>query len=76
MAHKQEINFTGLFMNKDIPDMILDGSVEFAAVDIESGDILYRLSENTETSKEDYFFYDQLKEFFGNKITESEDKNE
>ena len=48
-------------MNKDIPDMILDGSVEFAAVDIESGDILYRLSENTETSKEDYFFYCILK---------------
>jgi hypothetical protein len=75
-VHKQEINFTGLSMNKDIPDMILDGSVEFAGVDIESGDILYMISEDKETNKEDYFFYDQLKEFFGNKITESKDKNE
>ncbi len=57
--------------------MILDGSIEFAAIDNESGEILYAFPENKNILNcEDnthYFFYDQLKNFFANEKTETGD---
>jgi hypothetical protein len=58
--------------------MILDGTVEFAAIDNESGEILYTFPENKNIlNPEDnthYFFYDQLKNFFANEKTETGDE--
>lgn len=65
-------------MSNDVSNMILDGSLECAAIDVDSGEMLYKFSENSNhfdvINENKYFFYDQLKEFFIIKDNESEDK--
>jgi hypothetical protein len=71
MGQRQKKNFIGSSMKNDISDMILDGSLEFAGVDDESGEIVYSFpKDNSFTDSEEnqsYFFYDQVKEFIVNK---------
>jgi hypothetical protein len=65
-------------MNENTSDMILDGELEFAAVDVESGNMLYKIPEESNyfdvVDKTKYFFYDQIKEFIVNKTNENKDK--